>query len=860
MAIEPISAAGGQEEAPQGQTQIQQLKAQNQNQNAQVSENGNAEQVNGGVVVDGLDGQMNGMTLGQNEIELHVACAEGKLEDVRAILSRGLEGLESLDVNTGCTPIVLAIRGNHYDVVRELLSAGAIIPPPGLTNDPMMLSILYPQPMYGMPPQFMGMPPQEFYPQPPFYPGQPDGRFMPPPPAGPAGPAGPNKNGGPLGSPNGNHNNLPPAEVSKTIPCRNFPNCKYGASCVFFHPGGPRQFFPAGPAGGPNGSFVPQGYEGGYSGPYPPPGPYFVPQNGQYHNPAFPEQAQASVNPASEIPEQQQQHDQAQQIQTAPVPVPAPSQHVPSAIAPVFVPGFQAIPGPADIMTSPPPPSQFGLSPMSPSMLGTSLPSIPPAEAFFAAASPPNGFVPPPPPSAGAPHAHARRQSQGQNFGQQQYGAPGKPFGHGKKPSFSGGPKPWMGRQPAQNGSAKLGGWKDGNPPPCAFYAQGNCRNGEFCKFPHIDAEGNDTRNPDVIRGVIAPVPSIPRQNRNMRMMNGGFAPFDPSFRQQQHQQQIQFLQQQRMAAAQAQQGIPANNAAATATATATAAGAAPAAEGETAAPAAPATAGAEESAAAPATIAESETSPAEKKEEDATAAAGVQTEKETSAVTDTEQAPAALPAKPIAAPVPNIVRSASQPGIQRVHANGANSRSHSPAPSNVSFHGNGHPRRAGARVPHMNGNISNRAASAGAGAGAGPEKKINTSAAASQRVPRADEFPALGTPTSEKKEPQWTAGKTAAQVLSAPAPPKPEVKVTSADEESASDKSDKASVTMDSDSESDAVIISTKPSSAAVSGTASPAVPAAAPEPKRAPISFASAVSAASIPSLETATVALKA
>ncbi|WVQ96730.1 hypothetical protein IAU59_003837 [Kwoniella sp. CBS 9459] len=858
MAIEPISAAGGQEAVPQ-ETQIQQLKAEQQAQNTEQQPQQQAMPVanEAAVGADGslsLEVQMNGMGLGQNEIELHVACAEGKLDDVRAILSRGLEGLESLDVNTGCTPIVLAIRGNHHDVVRELLSAGAIIPPPGLTNDPLMLSILYPQPLYGMPPQFMNMPPQEFYAQPPFYPGQPDGRFMPPPPAGPAGPR---KDGGALGSPNGNHHNLPPAEVSKTIPCRNFPNCKYGASCVFFHPG-PRQFYPSGgPASGPNGSFVPQGYEGGYSGPYPPPGPYFVPQNGngQYPNTAFAEQVQTSVNPASEIPEQQQQHDQTQ---TAPVPVPVPasvpSQHVPSAIAPVFVPGFQAIPGPADIMTSPPPPSQFGLSPLSPSMLGTSLPSIPPAEAFFAAASPPNGFVPPPP-TVGAhqapahAHAHARRQSQGQNFGQQQFGASGKPFGHGhgKKPSFSGGPKPWMGRQGAQNGAAKLGGWKDGNPPPCAFYAQGNCRNGEFCKFPHIDAEGNDCRNPDVIRGVIPPVPSLARQSRNMRMMNGGFAPFDPSFRQQQHQQQMQFLQHQRMAAAQAQQGIPAGNTAAPAAATAT--------EVESSAPT-----GSEDAAAAPAVAADNEAAPAKTEEaaSEAPAAADAQTEKETSADA-AQQTPAALPAKPVAAPMPNIIRSASQPGAQRVHANGANSRSHSPAPSNVSFHGNGHPRRAGARVPHMNGNIPSRAASAG---GAGPEKKIS-STAASQRVPRADEFPALGTPTSEKKEPQWNAGKTAAQVLLAPAPPKPEVKVTSADEGSASDKSDKESVTMDSDSESDAVIISTKPSSAAVSGTATPAVPAAAaaaPEPKRAPISFASAVSAASIPSLESPPVALKA
>ena len=61
---------------------------------------------------------------------------------------------------------MLAIRNGHPEVVRELLTAGAIVPPPGITQDPVMLSVLYPQPLYGFPPQFMGqmgMPPQEFY-------------------------------------------------------------------------------------------------------------------------------------------------------------------------------------------------------------------------------------------------------------------------------------------------------------------------------------------------------------------------------------------------------------------------------------------------------------------------------------------------------------------------------------------------------------------------------------------------------------------------------------------------------------------------------------------------------------------------
>ncbi|WVQ73171.1 hypothetical protein IAR50_002735 [Cryptococcus sp. DSM 104548] len=701
--------------------------------------------------VDTLQGQVNEMSLGNAEFALHAACAEGNLDQVKAALSKGTDKLETLDVNTGCTPIVLAIRGNQYDIVRELLSAGAIVPPPGLTTDSTMLSILYPQPVYNMPPQFMSIPPQEYYPQPNYFPQQNGGenqqQF-----------AAPRKES--VSAPNGSNSNLPPADVSKSIPCRNFPNCKYGDACVFLHPRA-AGFYPPGP-GPQNGYPVPQNYEG--FPPYPPaPAPYFMPHGGNGFQ-SFQEQP---VNG---------------QVEGGAAPVPA-GPHVPSAVAPVFVPGFQ----PGDMMASPPPPSHFGLSPMSPSMLGTSLPTIPPAEVFFAA-SPPNngGFLPPPPMANGGP----RRQSVGQQFG----GQNGKPFGHGKKPSFSGG-KPWAGGRPA-NGTSKFGAWKDGVPPPCAFFNQGNCRNGELCKFPHLDAEGHDCRHPDVVRGVLPPLPPLGNGKRNMRANgpNGGFAPFDPSFRQQQqYQQQMQFLQHQRMAAAQAQQG----QAAAT---------------------------------------------PAEGKVDEAVAEEGKEAEG-----ADKEAASAAtpantLPAKPLAAPMPTIIRSASQPGVQRVHANGLSSRSHSPAPSNVSFHGNGHPRRAG-RVPNANGVASGRSASSG------PEKKV------SQRIPGADEFPVLGTPTSEKKEPVWgVAGKTAAQVLQAPAPVKP---VTAKSEE---DNQPKQSVTMESEDDSDAVLVSRKPSSAttpASSTSPGPPVTEAAVK-KAAPISFASVAGSAA--PAETAPVALKA
>ena len=45
----------------------------------------------------------------------------------------------------------------------------------------------------------------------------------------------------------GNTNaNLPPPEVARMIPCRFFPNCRYGDRCLFFHPTGPMMAPPQG--------------------------------------------------------------------------------------------------------------------------------------------------------------------------------------------------------------------------------------------------------------------------------------------------------------------------------------------------------------------------------------------------------------------------------------------------------------------------------------------------------------------------------------------------------------------------------------------------------------------------------------
>lgn len=586
-------------------------------------------------------------------------------------------------------------------MVRELLTAGAIVPPPGLTNDPVMLSLLYPQPMYGLPPQFMGHQgmsmPAEFYPQHGFY----DQRTA-------------------QQQQQQQQANLPPAEVSKTIPCRNFPNCKYGSSCAFFHPHGQTGFYSTngGPAG-PIPSFA--GYEQGY----PPHAqgyqqmPYFAPQSNGLQHPqpqpqhSIPQDAQTLTNDTQH--ENNTQHQQQQQQPQAATALPSDGsnslENDTNVSAPQFngqsqapqqapLPPHELSTAPAPFvpfgMTSPTQP-QFGVSPMSPPMM----PMSPHDAAAFFASSPPNGMMMPPPQAMNG--FVPRRQSINQGY-------TGKPYGHGKKPSFSGGPRPW-------NGPGRAPAWKDGNPPPCAFFAQGKCRNGEFCKFPHLDQEGSDCRHPDVIRGLIPPAPPLARAPRPMRM--GNFNQFDPT---------RQFVPRPQT------NGDETNGHLAT-----------------------------------PVESVVAESSPV---------AEEVDEQKQQQKQAD--QAKAAESAKPVpvtatttAAQQPNlhvngngIARSASQPGVQRFQANGFHSRSQSPAASNVSFHGNGHPRRGGRPFNaglHNGGVNGTRSVSAG-------ENK--------QRVPSADEFPALGGMsgnTSPAERSSATFSKTAAQVLSAPAPPKPE-------------------------------------------------------------------------------------
>lgn len=84
-------------------------------------------------------------------------------------------------------------------------------------------------------------------------------------------------------------------------------------------------------------------------------------------------------------------------------------------------------------------------------------------------------------------------QKEEEQVPQQQQQLPGagaagpKPFARSKFGPF-GGPFPG-GKKFGPKASAK---WVGGNAPPCSFFLNNACRNGDMCRFPHLNAEGVD--------------------------------------------------------------------------------------------------------------------------------------------------------------------------------------------------------------------------------------------------------------------------------------------------------------------------------------------------------------------------------
>jgi hypothetical protein len=243
-----------------------------------------------------------------------------------------------------------------------------------------------------------------------------------------------------------NISNLPPPEIARLIPCRYFPACRYGASCIFAHPQGP--YYPRPmppPAQFPSPYEQPPYPPNFYPMPAPPPPPQFQP-NGVPHP--------HHLSPVSP------------QSATQPVPPPPPqfvSQRNNSEIVPPLQIPFNSPGAPV------PGPGPYGpMSPVSPSyphpgQLSVPL-SVPPPPQAHAPTGPQPSSAPYPqsaPPSV--PHQRYPASSE-QNGAQKPL--PHEGFGHRGDRRASGGPGF---RRPSFGGNRK---------PPCLFFPSGRCRNG----------------------------------------------------------------------------------------------------------------------------------------------------------------------------------------------------------------------------------------------------------------------------------------------------------------------------------------------------------------------------------------------
>ncbi|KAK1228681.1 hypothetical protein PQX77_008334 [Marasmius sp. AFHP31] len=462
---------------------------------------------------------------------LIAAAAEGRRENVLEILSENT----SIDINgkgnvrssnllvqrrdaqeftnliadeQGATAIVEAVKNGHAEVVRVLIEKGA---DPTLafdyTQDPSMLELLN---------QNRAYPPQQNQ-EKSYYPPA-------PPPAGPAGypyyqphplPEGavfyppphhdPHHHSNSAGGPG----NLPPPEIARMIPCRYFPACRYGSSCMFAHPQGPYFQGPLPPPAqypAPYDPMSPQPYSPNY---YPMSPPAFQPPpppqaNGVPMNtlPSSPPPPMTQGPPSSEM-------------------TPPPAHFSPNG-APIQLP-YQPMVGPSPY---PPHPGQPGGLPMGvppvPPVYHQSPPQGPPQSPQAMYNGVPNGVPPPPPapfgmqPNGPASYPGPVPVPYPDPNGPAMKSPPLNPQSDNFPPL---GPPPTRDTVGPRRGTGRRGSLGIRSKPPCLFFPAGKCKNGDDCRFPHILPD-----NPSVPQQYFSSrggAPRVPRGHMNGNA--GGF-------------------------------------------------------------------------------------------------------------------------------------------------------------------------------------------------------------------------------------------------------------------------------------------------------------------------------------------------
>ncbi|KAF8632966.1 hypothetical protein AX15_001563 [Amanita polypyramis BW_CC] len=423
---------------------------------------------------------------------LWLASSEGDLDKVRELLKESSNTDIEVRDHTGATPLIQAIKNGHVDVVSELLDHGADHTSAfnhgrfdQYTSDPVILDLLrraqdkmvphenslhegtfQHDPNEDTDKHYYGHPPGAY----PYYPtlnaapplvGDGASVYYPPPP--PQGSAENSVSGG-LG-------NLPPPEIARSIPCRYFPACRYGSSCMFAHPQTPYFQGPAPPPGQYmpyDPSLGPQPYGPNY---------YSVPPTFQQPN-GVPHMAPLSPPPGPPPLAHGRSHSEVISNPYSPggiSPLPygamLPSVYPPQGQMPI------PIPVPPLSNVHPHPPLQHPV-PQSPTAVYNQLPipnsvynGQPDGPYALPLSSAPVPYVE----AEGDPNLSSVPQNDGFTHGPQGHRdgmSHGRRGGGGRRGSFS---------------SRK---------PPCIFYPSGRCKNGDDCRFPHILPDGSASQNP----------------------------------------------------------------------------------------------------------------------------------------------------------------------------------------------------------------------------------------------------------------------------------------------------------------------------------------------------------------------------
>ncbi|KAG9119112.1 hypothetical protein FRC07_006035 [Ceratobasidium sp. 392] len=443
------------------------------------------------------------------------ACA-AEAEDVAEVerlLSEPGVDLEIKD-QAGTTPLIQAVKNGHKDVVKALLAAG-VDPhnpsnqgrPETYTNDPEMLALLQPKQQLvegfqppqqqqdpnapynpAMHPYYYPVPPGHEGPYPPYpYPmlsppdGQPPVHGFPPATDGTS----------PGGVPN-----LPPADVARTIPCRYFPVCRYGSSCMFLHPQPP--YFsgppPPAPAHYPTMYPPPHGYYMMRPGQYPPPPPPGAPPVDSVASPVAGNQPFPPPAPLPFPPPPNSAPPFSPVTNGAPFPPPPVNGGVP------FPNGAPYPPQPNGAPYPPPPPTANG-TPYTPISAGTPSPFGPPpfspgSATPYSAGAPftpgpvpaPYGFAQPYPNTPKDAPPTVPNGPVGDENSQVVPPAPGPPMANGINGTGNH-PNGGYVRRAPRGGRRESFGTGGRTKPPCLFFPSGRCRNGDDCRFPHIMPE-----------------------------------------------------------------------------------------------------------------------------------------------------------------------------------------------------------------------------------------------------------------------------------------------------------------------------------------------------------------------------------